>query len=36
MWVQFTQRDEAGIFFTLYGVRYRFIYTFVLFEIHIA
>jgi len=22
MWVQFTQRDEAGIFFSLYGVRY--------------
>lgn len=21
MWVQYTQKDEAGIFFTLYGVR---------------
>jgi len=32
MWVQFTQKDEAGIFFTLYSVRYKFIYTFVLLE----
>lgn len=22
MWVQFTQKDENGIFFTLYSVRY--------------
>lgn len=22
MWVQYTQQDEGGIFFTAYGVRY--------------
>lgn len=30
MWVQYTQKDEAGIFFTLYSVRYAHIDTFFL------
>lgn len=35
MWVQFTQKDEAGIFFTLYGVRYTFIYISISLETHL-
>lgn len=29
MWVQYTQQDEGGIFFTAYSVRYTIIFFFI-------